>query len=86
MSYNDKPPSFLAEAGQITDTFCDDLFSSCTIMGDVFEVETQPLSLLNNSADTLAIALVVSSPANKNERDAVRDQLRKVNDLNSLSK
>ena len=63
-----------------TSTFCNNIFTSCTIMGEAFNVGTQPL--FNQSGQ--AVALVVSSPSNYKERDVIRGQIRQFNLQHSL--
>ena len=44
MTYRDAPKSLLPELEVANDTFCDELFGSCTVMGEFFEVRRIILS------------------------------------------
>ena len=63
-----------------SNTFCDAIFSTCTIMGETFDIKTKPLH--NQSGQ--AVALVVSYPSNYREREDIREQIRKFNFHHSL--
>ena len=65
---------------KLSSTFCNNIFTSCTIMGEAFNVRTQPLC--NHSGQ--AVALIVSSPSNYKERDVIRGQIRQFNLQHSL--
>ena len=45
MTYLDAPKSLLPELEVANDTFCDELFGSCTVMGEFFKVRRVILKL-----------------------------------------